>query len=175
MTKRKLLSGKSWRGAPLGAFLVFPRRHHCSIFTTHWAMTLFSNVCYTSTLYGRAGTPFSTGNIPRQVSGLSCRLSQTEAGSLTRFTASIIKHLMLHRKGDRTRRFSVGVFGVALHLWRGIGFHLSMRRSPLPLVAFVSLFRLLALHGYTRICNACHFSSWLLLPPRPTRTGPHAL
>lgn len=57
-----------------------------------------------------------TGNIPRQWSGLSCRLSQTEAGSLTRFTASIIKHLMLHRKGDRTRQISVGVFGVALHL-----------------------------------------------------------
>ena len=46
-----------------------------------------------------------TGNIPRQGSGLSCRLSQPEAGSLTRFTASIIKHLMLHRKGDRTRQF----------------------------------------------------------------------
>ena len=51
-----------------------------------------------------------TGNIPRQGSGLSCRLSQTEAGSLTRFTASIIKHLMLHRKGDLTRQFSVGCF-----------------------------------------------------------------
>lgn len=57
-----------------------------------------------------------TGNIPRQGSGLSCRLSQPEAGSLTRFTASIIKHLMLHRKGDLTRQFSVGVFGVSLHL-----------------------------------------------------------
>ena len=57
-----------------------------------------------------------TGNIPRQGSGLSCRLSQPEAGSLTRFTASIIKHLMLHWKGDRTRQFSVGVFGVPLHL-----------------------------------------------------------
>nr|DAR47550.1 MAG TPA: hypothetical protein [Caudoviricetes sp.] len=45
-----------------------------------------------------------TGNIPRRGSGLSCRLSQPEAGSLTRFTASIIKPLMLHRKGDRTRR-----------------------------------------------------------------------
>lgn len=57
-----------------------------------------------------------TGNIPRQGSGLSCRLSQPEAGSLTRFTASIIKHLMLHRKSNRTRQFSVGVFGVSLHL-----------------------------------------------------------
>ena len=57
-----------------------------------------------------------TGNIPRQGSGLSCRLSQPEAGSLTRFTASIIKHLMLHRKGDLTRQFSVGVFSVSLHL-----------------------------------------------------------
>lgn len=57
-----------------------------------------------------------TGNIPRQGSGLSCRLSQPEAGSLTRFTASIIKHLMLHRKGDLTRQFSAGVFGVSLHL-----------------------------------------------------------
>lgn len=27
---------------------------------------------------------------------------------------------MLHRKGDRTRQLSVGVFGVSLHLWRGI-------------------------------------------------------
>ncbi len=45
-----------------------------------------------------------TGNIPRQGSGLSCRLSQPEAGSLTRFTASIIKHLMLHRKGNLTRQ-----------------------------------------------------------------------
>ena len=52
MTKRKPLSGKSWRGEPLGAFLVFPRRHHCSIFAAHWAMTLFSNVRYTSALYG---------------------------------------------------------------------------------------------------------------------------
>ena len=57
-----------------------------------------------------------TGNIPRRGSGLSYRLSQPEAGSLTRFTASIIKHLMLHWKGDRTRQFSVGVFGVPLHL-----------------------------------------------------------
>ena len=56
-----------------------------------------------------------TGNIPRRGSGLSCRLSQPEAGSLTRFTASIIKHLMLHLEGDRTRRFSVGVFSVSLH------------------------------------------------------------
>ena len=38
-------------------FLVFPRRHHCSIFATHWAMTLFSNVRYTSTLTVVAGTP----------------------------------------------------------------------------------------------------------------------
>lgn len=53
-----------------------------------------------------------TGNIPRRLSGLSCRLSQPEAGSLTRFTASIIKPLMLHRKGDRTRR---------LFILRGIG------------------------------------------------------
>ena len=30
--------------------IVFPRCHHCSIFTTHWAMTLFSNVRYTSSL-----------------------------------------------------------------------------------------------------------------------------
>lgn len=51
-----------------------------------------------------------TGNIPRQGSGLSCRLSQPEAGSLTRFTASIIKHLMLHRKGDQTRRLFGGCF-----------------------------------------------------------------
>lgn len=51
-----------------------------------------------------------TGNIPRQGSGLSCRLSQPEAGSLTRFTASIIKHLMLHRKGDRTRLSVVRLF-----------------------------------------------------------------
>lgn len=57
-----------------------------------------------------------TGNIPRRGSGLSCRLSQPEAGSLTRFTASIIKHLMLHRKGDLTRQLSVGVFSVSLHL-----------------------------------------------------------
>lgn len=60
MTKRKLLSGKSWRGVPLGAFLVFPRRHHCSIFATHWAMTLFSNVRYTSTLTVVTGAPFLT-------------------------------------------------------------------------------------------------------------------
>lgn len=58
------------------------------------------------------GVPM-TGNIPRRGSGLSCRLSQPEAGSLTRFTASIIiKPLMLHRKGDRTRR---------LFILRGIG------------------------------------------------------
>lgn len=62
------------------------------------------------------GVPNLTGNIPRQGSGLSCRLSQPEAGSLTRFTASIIKHLMLHRKGDRTRQLSVGVLSVPLHL-----------------------------------------------------------
>lgn len=62
------------------------------------------------------GMPNRTGNIPRRGSGLSCRLSQPEAGSLTRFTASIIKPLMLHRKGDRTRQLSVGVLGVTLHL-----------------------------------------------------------
>ena len=40
-------------------FLVFPRRHRCSIFATHWAMTLFSNVRYTSTLTVVTGTPLS--------------------------------------------------------------------------------------------------------------------
>lgn len=50
MTKRKIpLRRGLERDAPRG-FLVFPRRHHCSIFVTHWAMTLFSNVRYTSSL-----------------------------------------------------------------------------------------------------------------------------
>ena len=68
-----------------------------------------------------------TGNIPRQGSGLSCRLSHPEAGSLTRFTASIIKHLMLHRSGCRTRQLSVSVFGVPLRLCQGFT---SLDRKP---------------------------------------------
>lgn len=40
-----------------GLFSSFPRRHHCSIFTTHWAMTLFSSVCYTSTFTVVTGIP----------------------------------------------------------------------------------------------------------------------
>ena len=43
-------------------FLVFPRRHDCSIFATHWAITLFSNVYYTSSLYGGTGTQLPRPN-----------------------------------------------------------------------------------------------------------------
>ena len=60
-TRKRLnwfLSGNTPRPfARIGIFLVFLRRHHCSIFTTHWAMTLFSNVRYTSTLTVVTGTP----------------------------------------------------------------------------------------------------------------------
>lgn len=72
------------------------------------SVSSFSVRPFWDTVGGRK--PNSTGNIPRRGSGLSCRLSQTEAGSLTRFTASIIKHLMLHRKGDRTRLSIVQLF-----------------------------------------------------------------
>lgn len=57
---------------------------------------------------------------------------------------------MLHRKGDRTRQLSVGVFGVSLHLWRGIV--PSPLYAPLNATRFVASFR-----AYSR-CQDANYS-----------------
>ena len=96
MTKRKLLSGKSWRGVLLGAFLVFPRRHHCSIFATHWAMTLFSNVYYTSTLTVVTGTPFLKLAVQTHLTPSYRLFSILDAAPIYRFGAPSLRGIGRH-------------------------------------------------------------------------------